>query len=102
MKGQAIAFCAGLALAWCGTAEAQTDSLIIRGNQIIAPPEAIIVPGNSRPEDAAKVEIDDLRDRVTQLEGFIRAMMPFLLPECSGDPPEKMPCIEKGGLDEND
>jgi hypothetical protein len=100
MKGQAIAFCAGLALAWCGTAEAQTDSLIIRGNQIIAPPEAIIVPGNSRPEDAAKVEIDDLKDRVKELEGLLKALLSFL-PECSGEPPEKMPCIEKG-LDEND
>ncbi len=72
-----IAFCAGLALAWCGTAEAEK------------------VPLNSwaisKPDDAIKVDIDDLKDRVGWLERIINSM----LPECRGEPPEHLPCIER-------
>jgi hypothetical protein len=51
-------FCAGLALAWCGTAEAQTTTI----------PFTYGGTSTSRPEDVAKVEIDDLKDRVKWLE----------------------------------
>ncbi len=72
-----IAFCAGLALAWCGTAEAER------------------VPLNSwaisKPDDALKVKVEELTDRVEWLERLINTM----LPECVGDPPEHLPCIER-------
>jgi len=97
MKGQAIAFCAGLALAWCATADAAPPDDYVWYNKAFNQPEL----QRSAPSDRAEVAIDDLRDRVTQLEGLIKALLPFFLPECSGEPPEKMPCIEKG-LDEND
>ncbi len=51
-------------------------------------------------EDAAKVAIDDLKqrvtqteDRLTQLEGLIKALLAYL-PECSAESP-KVPCIER-------
>jgi hypothetical protein len=85
-----IAFCAGLALAWCATAEAQSMSPWVQLE------DGSVVPAHpiSRPDDATKVEIDDLRDRVKEIEGLLKALLSFL-PECSGDPPEKMPCLER-------
>ncbi len=89
--GCAIAFCAGLALAWCGTAEAQTL-------QEYAPPcLSHTYHGTGKgtiecvPQDAAKVELDDLKERVRWIEQVIYG----LLQECSGDPPEHLPCIER-------
>ncbi len=74
-----IAFCAGFGLAalvW-GTAEAEK------------------VPLNSwaisKPDDSIKIEIDDLKDRVELLERLLNSM----LPTCSGEPPEHLPCIER-------
>jgi hypothetical protein len=93
--GCAIAFCFGLALAWCGTAEAQPlryCSDVIHGG---APdPNGNGIGILCTPDDAAKVEIDDLRDRVKELEGLLKALLSFL-PEYSGEPPEHLPCIEK-------
>ncbi len=75
--GCAIAFCAGLALAWCSAAEAER------------------VPLNSwaisKPDDAIKIKIEELQDRVELLERLLHSM----LPECIGDPPEHLPCIER-------
>ncbi len=69
------AFCAGMALAWSAEAER--------------------VPLNSwaisKPDDAIKVDIEDLKDRVELLERLLNSM----LPECVGEPPEHLPCIER-------
>ncbi len=78
-----IAFCAGLALAWCGTAEAQKLPYC---SNVQTDKATLCVP-----DDAAKVEIDDLKDRVEWLERIINSM----LPTCSSEPPEHLPCIER-------
>ncbi len=89
-----IAFCAGLALAWC-TADAQDVIGISRPLNV---PDPV---GISRPEDALKVEIDDLKERVTRIEQtmdddhkLLRALLSYL-PECHGEPPDHLPCIER-------
>ncbi len=69
------AFCTGMALAWSAGAEkTPLNSWAI-----------------SKPDDAIKVDIEDLKDRVQWLERLINQM----LPECVGDPPEHLPCIER-------
>ncbi len=99
-----IAFCAGFgfaALVW-GTADAAdfecgagfwTDTktacdALKQATQSRIPLNSWAI---SKPDDAVKIEIDDLKDRVEWLERIINSM----LPECSGEPPEHLPCIER-------
>jgi hypothetical protein len=95
-----LAFCGGLALAWCSTAGAgDFDKFECTGNKA-ACLEALKQVQQSTAADATRVEIDDLKERVTQLEGRAEQLEGLIkalpaLPECSGDPPAHEPCIER-------
>jgi hypothetical protein len=84
-------FCAGLALAWwCGAAEAQTIGPATYCSEI----KGTFVSNGTlcTPDDAAKVQIDELKARVELLEQLYREAITL----CRGDPPEHIPCVEKG------
>jgi hypothetical protein len=98
-----IAFCFGVALAWCGTADAQISPAVLYP-PCPAPGHiccAVSVNGQctqttwSPPDDTAKVEIDDLKEQVKELRELLKALLPSFLQKCSGDPPERLPRIEK-------